>query len=328
MAARSSSRRPFAWTKKALDESVLPERRRLAAALQEICRHLVVTTQEGATLTHPTQAQAAEYLKVSETTLTRYLQGQRVPPDQVVAFIFDTACRDAGGGQNVGIKWEEMRELHIRAEQERCGNCSRHREAARVAGQKLRALQETHGQLERSAAARDRELGELRQRVTVLKQETHRMRTAQPMPVGEAGPQKGREAARAASLLPVPRREGDRQQSKNETVAARHVGRRAEELLRGGRPDSTLALLRHTAEASTPTEVALLVALLRSQEQDDLADNLVHIYARDRHDQDVVRTALILHERQALADAEVLLRTAAAHPGSALSRAEESGPPR
>ncbi|CAL9297965.1 MULTISPECIES: helix-turn-helix domain-containing protein [Streptomyces] len=327
MPARSSSRRPFAWAEKTFDENVPPDRRKLAAALQEICRHLTVTAEDGSVLAHPTQAQAAAYLHVSDTTLTRYLQGQRIPPGQTLSLIFDTACRDAGSDQNVGIKWEELRELHARAEQERCGNCSRHREAVRTAGQKLRALQEAHGQLERSMAEREQEIRELRQHVTALKRETQRIRAVQPTPVGEAGPRKFQEAAGAATLLPVPRQEGDRQQSANATVAASHVGRRAEELLRSGRPDSTLALIRHTAEAYAPTEVALLVALLRSQEQGALADNLVHIYARDRHDHDVVRTALLLHERQAVADAEALLRTAAAYPGSALSRTAGSGPP-
>ncbi|MFJ8144861.1 hypothetical protein ACIQ6R_07285 [Streptomyces sp. NPDC096048] len=328
MAASSNRRPPFAWTDKELDEDVLPDRRRLVTALQEICRQLVVTTADGAPQTHPTQAQAAEYLNISETALTRYLRGRRIPPDEVAAFIFDTACRDTGGGQNLGITREELLELRARAEQERCGNCQRNREAARAAGQKLRALQGTHEQLERSAAEGARELRELRQRAAVLKQEAQRMKAAQPIPVSEAGPQKVREAAHAATLLPVPRRQGDRQQSKNAALASRHVGRRAEELLRDGRPDSTLALLRHTAEAYTPMEVALLVALLRTRGQDELVDNLVHIYARDRNDQDVVRTALILHEQRAVTDAEALLRTAAAHPGSALSRAEMSGPPR
>ncbi|MGW0813777.1 hypothetical protein ACWD00_11075 [Streptomyces viridiviolaceus] len=328
MTQRNASRRPFAWTEKELDEDLLPDRRQFATALQKVCRHLVVTTPNGVTPTRPTQAQAAKYLHVSETTLTRYLQGERIPPEEGAARIYDTACRDAGGSQNVGITREEFLELRKRAEQERCANCSRHRHAARAAGQKLRALQETHEQLERSAAERDRELRKLRQHAAVLKQGAQQVKAAQPIPVSEAGPQKFPVAARPATLLPVPRRQGDRQQSKNEALAARTVGRRAEELLHSGRPDSTLALLRHTAEAYSPLEVALLVGLLRTQEHDELAANLVHIYARDRTDLDVVRAALILHEQQAVADAEALLRTAAAHPGSALSRADESGPPR
>jgi transcriptional regulator with XRE-family HTH domain len=328
MAARSNSRRPFAWTEKELDEDVLPDRRKLAEALQAVCRYLVITTPEGQTPTHPTQAQAAKYLHVSETTLTRYLQGQRVPPEKVAAAIFDTACRDAGGSENVGVTKRRFLELRARAEQERCANCSRQRDAVRAAGQKLRALQDSNEQLERSAAEQARELGVLRQRAAALKQETQRVKATPPIPVGEAGPRKVRGAARPATLLPVPRLRGDRQQSKNGASTARSVGRRAEELLRGGRPDITLALLRHTAEAYTPLEVALLVALLRTQGQDELTDNLVHIYARDRNDQDVVRAALVLHEQRAIADAEALLRTAAAHPGPAVFRAAGAGPRR
>ncbi|MFK4543182.1 transcriptional regulator with XRE-family HTH domain [Streptomyces tendae] len=328
MAARSNSRRPFAWAAKKLKEEVLPDRRLLAAALQEVCRHLVVTDGEGQAPTHPTQAQAAAYLHVSETTLTRYLQGQRVPPEKGAATIFDTACRDAGGSQNIGITRERFLELRLRAERERCANCSRHRDAARAAGLKLRALQDTNDQLERSMTERDRELRELRQHAASLKQEAKRQgAAAQPTPIREAGPHRVRGATRPASVLPVPRRQGDRQQSTIGSLAARNVGRRAEELLHGGRPDSTLALLRHTAEACTPTEVALLVALLRNQGQDEITDNLVHIYARDRDDQDVMQAALVLLEQRATADAEALLRTAAAHLGSATSWAKAADLP-
>ncbi|GAA4821956.1 hypothetical protein [Streptomyces ziwulingensis] len=322
MTARSSSRRPFAWTEKDLDADVLPDKRRLAKTLQGICRHLAVTAPNGETPAHPTQGQAAKYLNVSESALTRYLHGQHVPAEQVTAFIFDTACRDAGGGQNLGITREALLELRANAEQERCGNCSRHREAVHAAGRKLKAMQEDRERSERTAEERARELLESRQRVSALKREARLARAAQP--VTEAGQEEGRRAAQTATLLPVPRQQEDRQQSGNETAAARNVGLRAEELLRGGRPDSILALLRHTAEAYTPAETASLVTLLRTREQDELADNLVHIYARDRNDRDVMRAALMLHEQRAIADAEALLRTAASHPGSALSRAERT----
>lgn len=334
MAQRNSSR-SFAWTEKDLSEDVLPDKRQLALALQNICRHLAVATPEGVTLARPTQAQAAKYLHVSETTLTRYLKGERIPPNEQASRIYDIACRDAGGSQALGITRAGLLELRGRAEQERCANCSRSREAVRAAGQKLRTLQETydelqetHEKLAQSAAEQGRELRELRQHAAGLKQEIQRVKAAQPIPASKAGPRKFPVAARLATLLPVPRRLGDRQQSTNEALAARAVGRRAEELLHGGRPDTTLALLRHTAEAYSPVEVALMIGLLRTREQDELADNLVHIYARDRADQDVMRAALVLHEQQAVADAEALLRTAAAHPGSALSRAGRSGPPR
>jgi transcriptional regulator with XRE-family HTH domain len=316
MTARSSTRRPFAWTEKEFHEDVLPDKRRLAAALQRICRRLVIKSPDGEVLGSPTQAQAAEYLRVSETSLTRYLQGRYVPAAEVVVSIFDTACQDAGGEQNLGITRDELLERHARAEQERCANCARHREAVRAAGQKLRALQKTQEGLERAAEEKARELRELRQRASALKQEAQKTQAAQPGP--EAGLRKGREAARAATLLPVPPSAGDRQQREKAPAAAPGIIRRAEELVAGGRPDSVLALLRHTAEAYTPTEIALLVAVLRTRGQDDLAGNLVHIYGRDRSDRDIVRTALVLHEHHAVTDAEALLRAAAGRPTAAL----------
>ncbi|MEU3199083.1 hypothetical protein [Streptomyces sp. NPDC006996] len=316
MAAHSNRRTPFAWTEKGLGDDVPPDRQRLAFALQEMCRRLTVRTPEGEALTHPTQAQAAKHLKISETALTRYLHGQHVPADKVTVYLYDTACRDAGGQQNLGIAKKELLALRARAAQERCGNCSRHREAARAAGQKLKLLQENQQELERTAEEKSRELRAARQQVSVLKQETQRARNAQPVP--EAGPQEGRTAATAATLLPVRRRQGDRQQSKNETAAALSIASRVKELLSGGRPDSTLALLLHTVEASSPAEIALSVALLRTMSEHELAGNLVHIYGRERSDRDVVHTALKLHEQDAVADAEALLHAATLRPRSAI----------
>ncbi|MCT7351334.1 hypothetical protein N4P33_04015 [Streptomyces sp. 15-116A] len=327
MAARRTSRRPFAWTEKDFPDDVFQDKRRFGAALQEICRHFVIRSADGAPLTHPTQAQAAGYLNVSESALTRYLRGQHVPPRATALLIFETACRDAGGEQNLPVTREKLLELHAKAEQERCGNCSRHREAERVAQERLRALQENQERLERAAAEDAAELRELRRQATVLKREAQLARTIKPVaqPGSRAGSRKVAMSARAATLLPVPRRRRDRQLSKNERSAARHIALRAEELLHGGRPDSTLALLRHTAEAYTPVELATLITVLRMREQHKLADNLVHIYGRDRTDHDVVQAALLLHEHEAAKDAESLLRTAAAHPGPATSQTRLSG---
>ncbi|MGI5394701.1 hypothetical protein [Streptomyces sp. CA-251251] len=316
MTARSTSRLPFAWTDKAFHEDVLPDKRRLATALQRICRRLTIRTPDGVTPTHPTQAQAATYLRISETALTRYLRAQHVPAYEVTAFIFDTACRDAGGEQNLGITREDLLELRAHAEQERCGNCSRHRQAVRTAEQELKAIRK---KLQRSEEEKATELREARQHASALKREAQRARTEYPVaqPVLEAGPQRDQRAAQAATQLPVPRRQGDRQQGIKEAAAASVIARRAEELLQDGRPDSTLALLRHTAEAYTSAEMAALVPLLRTRGQHELVANLVHIYGRDRTDRDVVQAALLLHQHNAVKDAEALLRAAAARLGPA-----------
>src|SRR5687768_3552097 len=101
MAARSTSRPPFAWTEKRFHSKALPYRRQLAAKLQELCRHLAVRDGRGGpVLSHPTQAQAASHLKkdgtsepqrVSETSLSRYLTGEYLPAADVVKSIFYTA---------------------------------------------------------------------------------------------------------------------------------------------------------------------------------------------------------------------------------------------
>ncbi|PNV34409.1 hypothetical protein C1708_20500 [Streptomyces sp. DH-12] len=310
MAARSSSRPPFAWTKKDFHDDVPPGRRQLAMALREVCRHLVIKSPDGNTiLTHPTQAQAAKHLYVGESSLTRYLTGQYVPSKKVTTSIFETACRDAGGEQGLGVTKEHLLELRARAEQERCSNCARHREEAQAARHELEASLEERKKLTKEAGDRDAELRALRKQYSALKQETLRIHLAT-----EAGQQNRHPEELGATPLPVPPRNGDRQRSIKDVSAAQRIRRRAEELAGGGRPDRVLALLRHTAEACTSQEMALLVALLRSNGQEELAGNFVHIYGRDRSDRDVLRAALVLHEHDVAADAEALLRVAAARP--------------
>ncbi|MER7737426.1 hypothetical protein ABTX34_03685 [Streptomyces sp. NPDC096538] len=310
MAARSSSRHPFAWTEKDFHNDASPVRRQLAMSLRQICRHLVIKSPDGSTvLTHPTQAQAAKHLYVGESSLTRYLTGQYVPSEKVVTAIFEIARRDAGGEQGVGITKEHLLELRALAEQERCGNCARHSEEARAARQELEASLAEQKRLSKEAEDQDAELRALRQRYSLLRRESLRIH-----PAAEAGPQDRRPEELAATPLPVPPRDRDRQRRMNDVLAARRIGRRAEELAGGGQPDRVLALLRHTVEACTSQEMALLVAVLRSKGQDELAGNFVHIYGRDRSDRDVLRAALVLHEQDVAADAEALLRAAAARP--------------
>ncbi|GHE36049.1 hypothetical protein ABT316_18220 [Streptomyces cellulosae] len=308
MAARSNNGEPFTWTEKDFHDDTSPARRQLAGALQQLCRHLAVKSPDGGTVfTHPTQAQAAKYLLVSESSLTRYLTGQYVPPEKAATSIFDTACRDAGGEQGLGVTKKHLLELRALAERERCANCARHREDARAARRELEASLEEQKRLTKEAENRGAKLRSLRQRYSALKRETLRIRRS-----AEAGPRNRRPEELTATPLPVPQQHRDRQRSMKDTSAAQRIRRRAEELAGGGQPDRVLALLRHTVEACTSQEMALLVALLRSRGQDELAGNFVHIYARDRSDRDVLRAALVLHEQDVVADAETLLRAAVA----------------
>ncbi|GGQ89473.1 hypothetical protein GCM10010267_60630 [Streptomyces griseorubens] len=308
MAARSNNREPFAWTKKGFHNNASPVRRQLAMVLREVCRHLAVkSSDDGGVITHPTQAQAAKYLHVSESSLTRYLTGQYVAPAAAATSIFEIACRDAGGEQGLGVTKKHLLDLRELAEQERCASCARHREDVRAATRELEASLEEQKRLTREAEDQGAEMRALRQRYTALKRETLRIRRS-----AEAGPRNRWPEELTATPLPVPPRNADRQRSMKDMSAAQRIRRRAEELAGGGQPDLVLALLRHTVEACTSQEMALLVALLRSRGQDELAGNFVHIYARDRSDRDVLRAALVLHEQDVVADAEALLRAAAA----------------
>ncbi|GAA2419817.1 hypothetical protein [Streptomyces glaucus] len=94
-------------------------------------------------------------------------------------------------------------------------------------------------------------------------------------------------------------------------MAARNLALRASELQSGSRQGNAVPLLRHTAESLGHAEIATLLCLLRQQEQTELADNLIHIYGRDRSHQDVVQVAVELHRHGAQEDAGALLRVRA-----------------
>ncbi|MFD5567171.1 hypothetical protein [Streptomyces cadmiisoli] len=93
-------------------------------------------------------------------------------------------------------------------------------------------------------------------------------------------------------------------------AVVKQLTKRAEELHDGGSPDAALTLLRQTTEILSPAEMASVLVLLRQQQHDLLADNLIHIYGRDQTDQDVLYAAHELHEQGLPKDAGAILRAA------------------
>jgi hypothetical protein len=276
---------------------VPPARRELACALQTVCRFI---TPGGLPATRVTQAAAAQHLDCSESSLSRFLSGRSLPAFELVASFHRTACKDAGAEALVGITLDRLRELHSRARAERCHRCSRY--ASEVDGL-TRQLRDAHAE----CAKLRREISELtplRQSVAEQKATIAKLRAAR------AGLQARLVSRKSSTPLPVPRRRGDRQRTQKDISAARQLAQRAADLNRSEGPNTALIHLGQISSALTPYEMAILLLMLRQQQDDHLADNIIHIYGRDHSDRDVLQATWALHEHGATDDAGALLRAA------------------
>ncbi|MGW3727858.1 helix-turn-helix domain-containing protein [Streptomyces sp. NPDC000851] len=296
MTEMSGSARP-SWIDKKFRSNVPPGKRALAKALQEVCRHL---TPDRSSRNRITQAKAAEHLGCSESSLSRFLSGQSLPGLQLVEGFYKQACADAGNENVVGFSLEELRTLHSEAEAERCHSCIGQAAEVEDLTRQLQEMKSECASLRQEVA----ELALLRRDMAEQKAVVAKLRAAR------AGLQ-ARLAARTSSApLPVPGRRGDRQRMRNDVAAAQLLARQAGELDRNRGPEAALTLLRQTTEALSPREMATLLLLLRQQQDDQLADNVIHIYGRDQSDQDVLHATLALHEHGATEDAGAMLRAA------------------
>ncbi|WP_344537972.1 hypothetical protein [Streptomyces levis] len=292
------------WIDKEIRSDVPPGQRALARALQDLCRHITPPTPDKSPQLPPTQADAARHLLCSESSLSRFLSGQSVPRLPSAEHLYKTAVADAGGEQALGISLDDLRRLHKAALDERCRSCVALRSQLASAKTQATTAETELASLRQSAADSMAELEALRREVKSLKDAVFELQATR------AGLQARLTTQAALAPLPVPRRRGDRQRSKNDASAARQVAKRAAELRSGGRQDAALALLRHTTEVLSPVETAELFRALRQEQQNELVDNLIHIYGRDRRDQEVMHVTWELHKQGAPDDAGALLRAA------------------
>ncbi|QJS11734.1 hypothetical protein HKX69_21480 [Streptomyces argyrophyllae] len=260
---------------------------------------------------------------MSESALSRALSGKALPQRRSVEILFEEASADASKrGIKVGVTLDHLCLLHARAQNGAITphlsadleSASRELSALRDENDQLRRMIEElgaeHDSLRQQASLKDASLRTLQRKYTVLRRKAASLR--ERVSLLEAGSPALSPDAPAAAQLPVPRRAGYRQRTELDTAAARNVARRAEALGGDGRQaDEVLALLRHTADAYSPAETALLVVLLTQEGQEDLARDLLHIYGRDKPDREVLRTALELLSSGAPGNAEALLLTAA-----------------
>lgn len=294
MARSGSTAGRVTWADKTFRSDVRPHMRNLAEALQLLCRHLVAR-QSGTgkrTGRRLTQAKAAERIHCCESSLSRYLSGQSMPHLQIIEKLYLEASRDAGGEHRVETTLDALTLLHKEAEAER------HRLGDEELAAEVDAMAE---QLKAVDAER-----------TALRKEVAGLKTAvEELKASEAGLRARLAAQTAPGPLPVPRRRGDRQRMRRDIAAVRNLAVRAAELDAGGRAEAALRLLRRSAdEVLNPLETAGLLLLLRQQQHNDLADNLIHVYGRDQGREDVLNVALSLHEQGAPDDAGAVLHAA------------------
>ncbi|WOT36623.1 hypothetical protein [Streptomyces coeruleorubidus] len=292
------------WIDKKFRIDVPPGQRALAIALQNLCRHITPASSNKTADIAPTQADAARHLLCSESSLSRFLSGQSVPRLHSVEHLYKTACADAGGEHALGITLDDLRKLHKAASDERCQSCVDLRSQLKAAVSQAVTAEAEIAALRQSASGDAAELESLRREVRSLKDAVSELKSAR------AGLQARLTTQAALAPLPVPRRRGDRQRSKNEVSAARQVAKRAAELRSDGRQDVALTLLRHTTEVLSPVETATLFRALRQRQENELVDNLIHIYGRDHRDQEVMHVTWELHKQGLPDDAGALLRAA------------------
>ncbi|MGW0764005.1 hypothetical protein [Streptomyces sp. NPDC002676] len=278
------------WATKQLSSDVPPGWRAFALTLQGLCQHLL-PDPPAAGLPHKrlTQAMAAKRLHSNTSSLSRFLSARTVPSWEFAEYLHKEACVDAGGEDRVGIGLDKLREYHGKAEAERrCSDCPI-----------LRTRMEPSQQTAEDLALLRQEVSKLRASVADLKASRAGLRA--------------RLAVRASSTpLPVPRRRGDRQRLDNDKAAVRQLASRAQDVHAADSASAALIMLCQTTESLSPLEMAGLLLLLRKQQQDDLADNLIRIYGRDQDIHEVMHAALSLHEHGAVDDAGELLRAAVA----------------
>ncbi|WP_435611827.1 hypothetical protein [Streptomyces sp. bgisy159] len=324
-----TSRPPYAWAKKPFESDLSPARRELAAALQSLCA-LVLITPDGADAPtpNPTQGEVANRLAMSESALSRALSGKVLPVRRSVEVLFEAASTDASKqGIEIGITLADLCQLHKEAADQNgitatrlstdLESTSRQLNAALDENAQLSSacteLRAQHDKLRQQASLKAARLRSLQRKYAVLRRKAASLqKRVSLLEAGSPAPPAPSSGTPAAAPLPVPRQAGDRQRTELDTAAARHVAGRAEALCDGGRQaDEVLALLRHTTDAYSPAETALLVVLLTQHGQRDLVRDLLHIYGRDKPDREVLRTALELLRSGAPASAEALILTAA-----------------
>ncbi|SNS04477.1 hypothetical protein [Actinacidiphila glaucinigra] len=214
--------------------------------------------------------------------ISRYEKGERVPDDDFVTLLYEAATEKAGRSLVFGKS--DLLTLCARARRRACSSCA-------TSGRAVKAMRHAMRQLRRE-----------NQRLRAESESLHSSVRA-----GLAEESANR---RGAASLPVPHGDGDRQRWARDVVAARSLVESVQRLHARRDQVAVVTVMRRTGEVLTPAESATALVLLRELSEDQLADNLLHIYGREQPERDVMEAALALHERGYERDAGALLKAA------------------
>ncbi|MFE1752733.1 hypothetical protein ACFW88_19680 [Streptomyces anandii] len=297
------------WVNKQFHEGAGPHMRSLAEALQALCRCLSPDERDERTGKRKrlTQARAAARIPCTDSCLSRYLTGKSLPAREIIEKLHAEACRDAGGEEFVNVTLDELQLLHDQAELERrCRGCTDLTSDVNTLKAQLSEAENECSALRQKVQEQEAELSEL----AALRKTASRAAAAREFEAARAGSQARPGARTSPGPLPVPRRRRDRQRMPRDVAAVRSLTEQARRLDTEGRHGAALTLLRRSAEVLNPLETAGVLLLLREQQHDDLADNLIHVYGRDQEERSILHLALSLHEQGSADDAGAILQAA------------------
>ncbi|MBB4893846.1 hypothetical protein FHS39_002880 [Streptomyces olivoverticillatus] len=227
-----------------------PGRYRLAQVLVALYGHMDM----------PSLRRAAQHLATKGYTkdpseLSRYFNGERLPPEGFVQRLYETAVEEAGVAA-VGLTWEQVQEAHAGAEPSLCQTCPKLRRENRTLKGRLKKLRADKAGLESALAA-------AKERQAFL---------PVPSPTGDRQ-ERARDVAAACQII----HRVEELQTRGEEGAAFDWVRETAELLTPAESAATLVLLRQQQEEQ------LAEALIQICGRDHPGDKVIRV-ALELHD--------------------------------------------
>ncbi|MFB7263071.1 hypothetical protein ACFCXH_13015 [Streptomyces nojiriensis] len=223
------------------------------------------------------QMLAERGFEVSQSSLTRYLKGDRRPDLGFVRALHGLAAERSGSARPAGIAWAAAAEAYERVVW--CKNCA--------------DLDDELALLRRANEARAQSLAQLAQEVAGLRKLSKAVR-------------------RRAAHPPVPPSAGDRRSESSDADAARSFAATTAELYSSGRREEAVTALGDAVRFLTPEEAVAALEFLHSGLHTQLGQSLTQMIARERSAGTVIEVAVELKGRRMADLADGILEAAAA----------------
>ncbi|MFE5679183.1 hypothetical protein ACFQ7B_24360 [Streptomyces erythrochromogenes] len=223
------------------------------------------------------QMLAERGFEVSESSLTRYLKGDRRPDLGFVRALHGLAAERSGSARPAGIAWAAAAEAYERVVW--CKNCA--------------DLDDELEDLRRANEARAQSLADLAQEVAGLRKLSRAVR-------------------RRAAHPPVPPSAGDRRSESSDADAARSFAATTAELYSSGRQQEAVTALGDAVRFLTAEEAVAVLEFLHAGLHTQLGQSLAQMIARERSAGTVIEVAVELKGRRMAGLADGILEAAAA----------------